>query len=526
MSEQIDKRTYKDILESFISELNERGAELEYKNLKEQERLELLQLLMDQCRKHMRPFMVHVLGYDWYWFHDIWYNNFLQYTINCNVASRGLGKSFFWSRTLLEYCTAFTNNFTTLLSSYNEEATFDFIKGNRQDFEFNELLSSKIPFSKAMDWNKSTLDLANNSSIKGISITSQIRGKHINFLNADDIMNDEQKLTPVQVKNKIFGTILPTLMRKRGRFNIIGTRFSEGDIYALFKEKAAEVDKYKYTELAVELDEKESKVYINYFDENGLVSRHLDTGVTDIYDFEDLLNLKILDPFQFAKEYECKVTSSDDVPFPLDVLMDCRDKELCYDLVADPKIIYKAGLDFSNSTSKDADETVLLIGYEDNDNNAVVANIFADNKLETPERMSMVKKRMDAFRRVDTLAEKNSMGLTNIHNLNKENYRLEPFHTERVKKVDLTDYASIMVKRRKVRFPYKTLKDQKITDKLIHQLAGVRPKVTRGGLPSFTGTTKHDDYYIGFILFLKHLSNANNGPTKIKGFTRDQLRWG
>ena len=80
------------------------------------------------------------------------------------------------------------------------------------------------------------MDLQNGSTIKGISITSQIRSKHVNYFVADDIMNDEQKLTPEQVKSKIFGTVLPTLRRKRGKFCLIGTRFTEDDIYAFFKE--------------------------------------------------------------------------------------------------------------------------------------------------------------------------------------------------------------------------------------------------------------------------------------------------
>jgi len=516
-----DKRTVDNVLKSFVKELNEKGADLDYDKLNDQEKLELMALLMEEITKHMRPYVVHVLGYQWYWFHDLWFERFKKYDVICCVAARGEGKSFFWSRMLPSYLQFINNNFLSIISSFNETATFNFLKGIRQDYDFNEVLSAKVSSSKASDWNKSTLDLQNGSSTRAISITSQIRSIHANYFSADDIINDEQKLTPEQIKTKIFATILPTLRRKRGKFVLIGTRFTEDDIYSFFKEKAVDQDNYCYIETRVELDEKEEKVYIVKEDEYGNIERREDKD--GIYDYNDLLSLKIVEPNLFAREYECKVVSDDDVPFPLSKLLEARDKELSYELIGDPKRIYMAGLDFSNSTRKDADDTVLCIGYKDSDNNTVVANIFSDNKYETPERMKQIKQTMDKFNKVKTLAEQNSMGLTNIQTLTNEGYRVEAFYTDRNKKTDITDYASIQVKLGKVRFPYKTARDQKITDKLIHQLSGVRQVKTRGGLPTYTGTTKHDDFYIGFILMMKQLSKNENLPTKIKGFKRKDL---
>jgi hypothetical protein len=79
-----------------------------------------------------------------------------------------------------------------------------------------------------------------------------------------------------------------------------------------------------------------------------------------------------------------------------------------------------------------------------------------------------------------------------------------------------------MIKSHKIKLPYKTAKDQRITDKLIHQLSGVRQKKTKGGLPTYTGTTAHDDYYIAFILMVKQLS-LKGGPTKIFSYKRNDL---
>lgn len=480
-----------------------------------------MQVLMDQCTKHIRPFVVHVLGYKWYWFLDHWFNAFQNHDYNCIVAARGLGKSFFWTRILPAYLAFIFKGYKCVISSYNEQATFDFVKGVRQDFELNETLHTKIPEAKSSDFNKGNLDFNNSSLIKAISITSQIRRLHVNYFVADDIINDEQKLTPEAIKGKIYATILPTLQRARGKFTLVGTRFTEDDIYAYFEEQAKTQKKYHYDELAIELDEKNEKVYIVHRTQNGIQAKYED--VDDIFSFEDLLSLKITEPHYFSREYECSIVSDEDVPFPINVLMECRDRELSYDLVGDTSIAYRGGLDSSNSTRKDADETVLMLGYKDSDMNIVVSNVYADNTLEAPERLKNVKRTMDKFNKPFVLAEKNAMGQTNIDMVNQDNYRLLPFHTDRVKKNDITDYASFLVKRRKVRLPYKTPKDQKITDKLIHQLAGVRTKKTRGGLPTYHGTTKHDDYYIAFCLMVKQLAESGR-PITIRSFSRDELR--
>ena len=94
---------------------------------------------------------------------------------------------------------------------------------------------------------------------------------------------------------------------------------------------------------------------------------------------------------------------------------------------------------------------------------------------------------------------------------------------DRNKKVDLTDYASMQIKLNRVRFPYKTMKDKNITDKLIHQLSGVRSKLTRGGKISYDGSTKHDDYYVAFILLLKQCFDGFTKPMKVLGFKKDKL---
>jgi hypothetical protein len=518
-----DKRTYEDIIKSFIVEINNRGANVEYNKLTDHERLELLDILMKQCNEHMRPFVVHVLGYKWHWFHDYWFESFKKYDINCVIAARGCGKSFYWTQMLTEYMNFIQKRYKTIISSFNAPATFDFLKYVRDDIENNELLLSKMPESKSSDWNKGNLEFSNRSHIKGISITSQIRRVHVNYFVADDILNDDVELSPEEVKKKVYATILPVINIRRGKFAIIGTKFAEDDIYSFLYEKAKEQKTYHHMELRIELDEKEEKAYFILETEEGIIKKVADTGNTDIYSYEFLLSLKQVEPNYFYREYGCQIVSGKDVPFPLDILHDCRDKELSYEEERDSKKVYIGGLDSAVSTNKGSDESVLMLGYQDKEDYIIPAHIYADNTLDAPERTTELKKVMDKFNRPIVLAEKNSIGQTNIDYINKESFHLVPFFTTNDNKIDLTEYASRLVKGGKVKFPYKKPRDQLKTDKLIHQLSGVREKRTRGGKKSYDGTTKHDDWYIAFILMIKQMADRKGMPTKIKSYKRNEL---
>jgi len=525
MSDDRDKRTYKEILESFIKELNNKGAKLDYNNIDDKQRLELLDILLNQCNNHMRPFVVHILGHKWHWFHEYWFDAFKKYDINTVIAARGIGKSFHWTQMLNEYMNFIQRKYKTIISSYNDTATKDFLKDIRDDIEFNELLSSKIPESKSSDWNKGNLEFTNRSHMKGISITSQIRRVHVNYFVADDILNDDVELPPEEIKRKVYATILPVINIRRGKFTLLGTKFAEDDIFSFMLEQAKIQKTYHYMELRVELDEKEEKAYFILETEDGIVARIADTGNTDIYSYDFLLSMKQVEPNYFYREYGCQIVAGKDVPFPLDILLDSRDREISYEEVGDRKKRYIGGLDSAVSTNKGADESVLMIGYKNKENEKISpAVIYADNTLQSPERLAEIRKVMDSFFKPPILAEKNSMGQTNIEHINRKGYNLIPFHTDRLKKIDLTEYASRVVKSGKVSLPYKTSRDKMKTDKLIHQLSGVKEKKTRTGLRSYDGTTKHDDYYIAFILMLKELSNNEHMPTRVFAYTRDELQ--
>lgn len=532
-------RTYDDILTSYILELNSHGANLIYSELTEKEKLELTSILLTESKTDIIPFMKHILGVDVYWFHKRWFANWKKYRNMCNVASRGCGKTFFFTGILPTWLAFSKPNygkdakvFEEMIVGYNENEAKRFLSQVRRFIEENQLLSNIIGNSLNTDWNKLSLETNNDVAINARSFSGHLRGAHLKYMGVDDVLNDDSDITPEQMRLKINNVILPMLRRKRGKFNIVGTLFNEDDIYHYFEEKAKDPKNAKsfmfgFYKIWVELDYDNEKVYMCEYDAiTGKINKYLDTGVTDIYDFEDLMLAKEQEPISFAREYECKIVGDADVPFPWEDLKACCNDKFSYRKIFPLNgVTYCSGLDSSNSMNTDADSTVLMIGYTDKlEKKDVVANIYEDNYSAVPERLNTISKTLKYWNNAHCLAEKNSMGETNIQFLNnKSGLKITGITTSRESKIDFTEYASIKVKRHEVIFPYATLRDREITDRLISQLSGVNEKKTRTGKRSFVGTTKHDDLYIAFALMMKSLFSNHKKDSTVKSYTREEL---
>ncbi|OYT15313.1 MAG: hypothetical protein B7C24_13695 [Bacteroidetes bacterium 4572_77] len=532
--------TYEDIINSYLTKLSKTQKDLpSYEDLSEKERVQLIAYITKKSKEDLGFFMEHIIQANVYWFHSLIFKLHIKYKNLCIVASRGLGKTYFATHILPIYHSFSKTKFypdklkppkwhESMIIAYNEDMGKKFLSAPRDSIEENELLINLIGSGLNIDWNKFQLQMQNKSAIVTKSFSGAIRGFHeAGVVAIDDLLSDKSELSPKAVKRDLNNIVKPITRRFRARTVLVGTRFSEDDIYGDWEEKAKYDKKglYGFIKLFVELDKEKQQVYICVEKPDGKIDKHLDTGITDIYDFDELEEAESDDPISFAREYGCEIVSDKQVPFPKNILMECRDYDLSYEIQKEKHRHYVGGLDSSNSIAKDADETVLALGYLDEDKNIVPTKFWADNTLTAPQRIEGLKKEMIKFGRPTVLAEKNSMGQTNIDFINHDNFHLIPFNTSRLSKIDITEFAEKFVKKKQIRLPYKTAEDREITLKLIHQLSGVREKITRTGLKSYNGTTKHDDYYIAFILMIKQLLDRAHIPTRVSSFTREDLKY-
>ena len=455
------------------------------------------------------------------------------------LPAGGVGKTYFFSQIMPTWLAFAKPNygkpseiFNQMIVGYNEIEAKNFLGACRKMIETNELLSNLIGVGSNLDWNKLSLEMRNDVSINGRSFNGHLRGSHLKYMAVDDVLNDDSEITPEQMRIKLNAIILPMLRRFRGKFNLVGTLFSEDDIYHYFEEKAKDQKNQKkrlfgFYKIWVYLDYERELVYMCEYDAtSGEVIKHLDTGVSDIYDFDDLQLAKEQDPISFAREYECKIVSDADVPFPYDDLIKCRDEKFSYKRMSPmPGKLYYSGLDSSNSMKEDADSTVLMVGYTDDiEKKDVVCEIYENNYSTVPDRLNDISKILKKWNNAYCFAEKNSMGETNIQLLNQNSgLKIQGITTSRESKIDFTDFASVKVKRHEVIFPYATLRDKEITDKLISQLSGVSERRTRTGKRTYNGTTKHDDLYIGFCLMLQSIFKNKKQKTVVSSYSRNDL---
>ena len=329
---------------------------------------------------------------------------------------------------------------------------------------------------------------------------------------------------------KINQVILPMIRRLRGKFNIVGTLFSEDDIYHYFEEKAlapANLDAhmYCYCKIWVELDVKNKHVYLYHYDTTtALTKKYLDTGVTNIFDYEDLFFAQQDDPIGFLREYGCQIVSNHDVPFPMDMLQECRDERFSYKrILPQPHQNYGSGLDFSNSQRKDSDETVLATGHHDKvEGKIILDKIWSDNTLTVPERNNIISKQLREFNNSVCLAEKNSMGETSIQYLNKQNnLRIEGFSSSREKKIDFIEYASVIIKKGDFILPYGDMMSKDLTDEIIRQLAAFQKSKTRGGRHTYTNVARHDDKADAVVFMLNCIFKNKKQKARVNTYTRE-----
>lgn len=147
-------------------------------------------------------------------------------------ARRGLGKTFFIA--LYTSFKMYIIQHFQVIGGFNipimAESFFDTFK---EIIDNNELLAEKKETNrKALIW-ATYKCIYNGGRIKGITLGSTSRSKHINFSFVDDVMGKEgsNKYSNEDVEKFIKGDLMPIWKRKKGRIAIFGTVDNTDDIY-------------------------------------------------------------------------------------------------------------------------------------------------------------------------------------------------------------------------------------------------------------------------------------------------------
>ena len=279
--------TYETIIRSVLDEAIVEGKDVpKYEDLTDEEKVDLIAQI-GMASKNTREgkgisfFMKHVTQSNLCWYHEKWNNLHMKYKNLCLVAPRGLGKTY-WANHILPVYHSFSRTqffpihlkppkrHESMIIGYNEQMAKKFLADPRDSIETNEMLQNLIGVDANQDWNKMQLDMSNKSSIIAKSFSGAIRGFHeAGCVVADDLLSDKSEISPQELKNSLNNIVKPITRRFRARFVIVGTRFSEDDIYANMEERAR-LDNgrglYGFYMVWVELDHDKQCVYVCEYD--------------------------------------------------------------------------------------------------------------------------------------------------------------------------------------------------------------------------------------------------------------------
>ena len=204
-------------------------------------------------RTSMAYFIQNVLpDFDIEIFHLEWLQMVGNFNKTCNIASRGLGKSHFWSfayvlwhlwrykrsTPLIKQPQSITKSKQTLVFSNEFKLLKIIVKNIKEEIEENSFLRETLyPGSRNADWGKESLKTLTGSSVDIRSYGSSARGLHVYNIVVDDLLNDAV-LYNREANEKFISyyySVIENILEPGGWIRIVGTPFSGRDLYADIK---------------------------------------------------------------------------------------------------------------------------------------------------------------------------------------------------------------------------------------------------------------------------------------------------
>ena len=475
------ERNLRQCIESFLKELK-MNVEIDDKIIEQ-----TLPILLHECKKHIRPFIVHILGWDWYWWMEYWWQDYLKYKLNCEIGARGLGKSYFWSKAIAMYRDFTTRNDFGLLTGYNHDAGKELLRDVKWYYDNNELLNTRVPDEKRI-WSTMDLEFVGKSRTKALGINSQLRGHHVGYVCLDDIKNDQQTMTDEQLKTKLLATVLPMIGRTKGLCCVVGTLFSQTDIYHFIKEVSEERDNWNFRRIWVELDDDEQAVYICTTEE-----RRKDEY--DIYDYEELKDLYYADPAYFMREYGCKITSSDTAIFDYEKhIKPALSGNIKFEEFGDALHPYVIGVDVAREKEGDYTAIVVMKMLLNSENNVMRMVHFERFKgVETEDQGNLINALAKRYNHAEVWVEKNNVGTAVIDKLTRLGCRVKDFKTTKYSKPDLIQNLQMWLFTKRILIPFAGMHESRTITPLIEELQSFQRLVNKQGHIELKGVGKHDD---------------------------------
>ncbi|MEM4260393.1 MAG: terminase family protein [Candidatus Woesearchaeota archaeon] len=432
-------------------------------------------------------FCSNTIGMIMNWHHLEWAWLVENFPLLAILAARDHGKSYFFSNAYPLWMVYRYDKNSNLQSRRNGKLGYifshtlpqaiellDIIKDNVEEID---ILREKLYPNYRENWSKVSVKFKNGCKIRVRGMLSSIRGAHPGYIVLDDVIKDDsiyskikRERTKTYVASAILGMLVPG-----GQMISVGTPFHYADLYSMFAESKDFVLR-KYPAI----DKDGNLLWPERHDKKDLEMRRRISG-------------KVV----FTREYLVEPISEDTSMFPESILRNSIVGMNSYSYVNNieafpikfKRVIF--GGDFALSARVGADfVSFVTFGVDDNENFWLL-NLFHEKGVSYTEQKNVLKSIWRRFKPDIMYLEANQFQRIYSEELkNETSMPVKPFITTKRKNSldEGVPALSVLFENGKIKFPYATENDKKITDMILDEFRSIG--WTEKGIE---GIGEHDD---------------------------------
>lgn len=440
----------------------------------------LKQAINELCRTNFLVFQKVELGMEIAPHHHQWWGRLKTGQDVCEMAPRDHGKSQslvraygIWKAKYDPWCKE------VLILGADLPSAIENLDKIKEMMRGRPSLSYLVPTSRSDGVNsRSEVRLTNGKVLKAKGIGSPLRGRHPQLILMDDVLNEKNSDSPENredMRQHFWEVVYPMkdkgtqTVRSKGfksQIVIVGTAQARDDLYHILQAS----NSFLGEKMKAIIDE-----------ENQLVLW------PQRYSYEDLNRTReSMGSLFFAKEYQNEPLAEETSIFPMSLFEPLKDRSLSYvPNYTGPHHVF-LGADFSVPGSSDGDWTVVIAIEWDEENSIFTPLAMWRARPPTfQEQIHQIEVMMNLYNvEVGFLEDNMFQRIYSEHFKNKSGLPLRGNTVTHSGKTNVnTGVLSFrtMFENGKWRFPYKTVRDQILTDQIVSEFNGIMQKKGRIG---------------------------------------------
>jgi len=279
-----------------------------------------------------------------------WDNLMRNYRFLAVMCSRTLGKTTKFSVSEPIRRLFLFKNYRVLIESASSELVISEVMDKiKSIIDSNELLLMKK--DKKCVWQRERITY-NEGSIIGKGYGSAVRGLHVDFICADDVLRKDNRLSNRQIKDFFYRELTPMVKDSRGQLILVGTPMNEDDLFADIREKSKNTESdWHFSKFPA---------ILNY--------ETKELQCPDRYTFEELMKERLnIGEWRFEVEYQVMFRPPARGIFSQTILNVAFDKgrDLTFKSKGEKDVEYVIGVDVARGGSASADYTQFTVLHVD-----------------------------------------------------------------------------------------------------------------------------------------------------------------